>query len=84
MSAGRIIIKRIIQEFTENLPELIADLITSTCESIKCSSMTLDVSSENKVVIEFKDEKDQVIFAVRFEGISKEVFKKVLNIFKGD
>jgi len=81
MSVGRAIIKRIIREFTENLPELLADTLASIAEQIGADKIAFKFNDEEKVhYIKFYRE-DKVLLTLQVEAVDAKILKKVKKVF---
>jgi len=81
MSVGRAIIKRIIREFTENLPELIADALASVAEQIGADKIAFKFNEEEKVhYIKFYSG-DKVLLTLQVEAVDAKILKKVKKVF---
>jgi len=81
MSVGRAIVKRIIREFTENLPELLADTLASIAEQIGANKIAFKFDEENaEHSIKFYND-DKLLLTLEVKGADAKLLKKVKKVF---
>lgn len=79
VSVQRIILKRILKEFTENIHELIADTITAIATTINADKIELDFTTENKYTFTFYQNQEKLL-EITIKTKNKNIMQKVKTI----